>query len=289
MNQIDQLIKLYCEIDDFNRANKVQYGKHLCLPGNKTRKREIKLSLSEAMTIVIWYHYSKYRDFKSYYRHLELYHSKDFDLVSYSRFIQLLPRLVIPLCAFSSSNPGQETGISFVDSTPLKVCNIKRATRNKVFENIAAKGKSSMGWFFGFKLHVVINHLGSIIKFAITPGNVSDHRPVPSMCKSLFGKLFGDKGYISKSLSEALMKNNVLLITHIRKNMKNKLLLPIDAILLRKRSLVESVFNLLKNGFNLEHSRYRSPTSFIVNTLAAISAYSCFHNKPSFAHLMLPA
>lgn len=126
-------------------------------------------------------------------------------------------------------------------------------------------GKSSTGWFFGFKLHAVINHLGELLAIRITPGNVNDRKPLPKMVRTLWGKLFGDKGYLSKSLAETLMEQGVKLITKVRRNMKAIALSAFDKAILRKRSLIETVFDELKNLCQIEHSRHRSPSNFIVN------------------------
>ena len=132
-----------------------------------------------------------------------------------------------------------------------------------------------MGWFFGFKLHVVINHLGEIVAFSITTGNVTDNNRelVKKLTDGLYGKLFGDKGYISNKLFESLWENGIHLITKVRKNMKNKLMGIYDKLLLRKRGVVESVGNILKNTYNLEHTRHRNPINFFVNIFSAITAY----------------
>ena len=136
---------------------------------------------------------------------------------------------------------GNSTGIAFIDSTPIAVCNNKRIHSNKVFKDLAERGKNSMGWFYGFKLHLIINDKGELLSFKITPANVDDREPVPDMIKNVIGKLFGDRGYISKKLCESLFNNGVQLITKIRKNMENKLLPFMDKILLRKRALIETV------------------------------------------------
>ena len=115
--------------------------------------------------------------------------------------------------AYLISLSGQATGLFFVDSTPLKVCHSKRIHSHKVFKNIAKRGKSSTGWFYGFKLHVVVNDCGELVAFMITSGSVDDRKTVPEMCKDLTGKLIGDKGYISKNLFSELITHSLQLIT----------------------------------------------------------------------------
>lgn len=138
-----------------------------------------------------------------------------------------------------------------------------------------------MGWFFGFKLHLVINECGELLAVQLTPGNTDDRRPVTEMAKRLFGKLFGDKGYISSDLFDQLWNGGLQLVTHIRHNMKNALMPLIDKILLRKRSLIETVNDQLKNISQVEHTRHRSPVNFMVNLIAGLIAYTHQPKKPS--------
>ena len=176
---------------------------------------------------------------------------------------------------------GKPTGISFVDSTPVVVCHNKRIGRNKVFGDLAARGKSTMGWFYGFKLHFVINDKGEIVSFSLTRGNIDDRRPLPKLVRRLFGKLFGDRGYISKDLVTMLKALGVTLITSVKSNMKNKLMPYLDKILLRKRFLIETINDQLKNEMQIEHTRHRSPINFLVNLVSGLIAYTLKPKKPS--------
>ena len=178
---------------------------------------------------------------------------------------------------------GECTGISFIDSTVLRVCHKKRIKRNKVFKNIAKVGKSSMGWFFGFKLHLIINDKGEILSFYLSKGNTSDNNAkiITEMTKEIFGKVFGDKGYINKALADILFDDGIQLITAVRRNMKQKALSNEEKLLLRKRSVIETVNDELKNICQVEHTRHRSIAGFILNIMSAIAAYSFFPKKPS--------
>jgi hypothetical protein len=178
---------------------------------------------------------------------------------------------------------GKCTGIYFIDSTPLRVCHIKREKQHKTFKGMAQKGQCSLDWFFGFKLHLVINDKGEILDFIITQGNIDDRKPLQDMNlhKNIFGKLYGDKGYISKDLFEKLFVDGVHLITKIRKNMKNTLRLMHDKLALRKRALIETLNDELKNICQIEHTRHRSFDNFITNLLSGLIAYSFFHKEPS--------
>lgn len=203
------------------------------------------------------------------------------NLVSYNRFVELEKSALIPLCWYLHLRPRQSTGINFIDSTSLEICLNYRAKRNKVFKGLANWGKSSVGWYFGFKLHLIINEFGEIISFMITPANVDDRKPVPEMTKNFFGKLFGDRGYISQKLFELLLQQNIQLITTLKKNMKNRLIPIIDKILLRKRSLIETVNDQLKNISQIQHTRHRSVCNFMVNVIAGLIAYTYQDKKPS--------
>ena len=175
------------------------------------------------------------------------------------------------------------TGIGFIDSTKLQVCHNLRINRNKVFAGIAARGKTSTGWFYGFKLHLVINECGEIVSFMLTPGNVADNNAsvVKKLVKKCFGKIWGDRGYISKKLFEGLFKNGIKLITKLKKKMKNKLMDLEDRLGLSKRGIIESVNGILKETCQIEHSRHRSPTNFVVNIISGLLAYSFLPKKPS--------
>jgi hypothetical protein len=193
-----------------------------------------------------------------------------------------MPSAFGPLSAYLKSLYGHCRGISFVDSTALEVCDPHRIHNHKVFEAIAERGKGSMGWFYGLKLHLVINDCGELLACQITPGNVDDRKPVPTLCKSLFGKLIADRGYISQSLFEQLRATfNVQLITKLRKNMKNRLMPLIDKLLLRKRAIIESVVDQLKNISQIEHTRHRSPLNAFINIIAGLIAYCHQPKKPA--------
>lgn len=202
-------------------------------------------------------------------------------LVSYNRFVELMPRTTLPILVYLRSRFGEVTGISFIDSTGLAVCHNRRINRHKVFEASATRGKSTMGWFYGFKLHLVINELGELLACCLTPGNVDDRKPVPDLTKNLFGKLFGDKGYLSQKLFDELFERNLRLITTVRSNMKNRLMPLIDKVLLRKRFIIETVNDQLKNISQIEHTRHRSFDNFVVNLLAGLVAYTHQEKKPS--------
>jgi hypothetical protein len=283
----DSITRIYCDVDDFCKALE-GYCKNRLLPNEKKPKwfPASQMSLSEVMTIIMLFHLSGYRCFKWYYQkdvctRMQKYFPTP---VSYNRFVELMSHALVPLVLYTQGfRRGKPTGISFIDSTSLKVCHNRRISSHKVFKICAARGKTSTGWFYGFKLHLVINDRGEICSFCLTAGNIDDRNldVIDWLCRELWGKLFGDRGYISQALFEHLYQQGIQLITRLRKNMKNKLMDMRDKILLRKRAVIESVNDFLKNICYVEHTRHRSIINFLVNLLGALSAYSFLPHKPS--------
>ena len=277
------LLALFCDVDDFCIAFEQYLERQRIGPVKGKRGPKPELSLSEIMTIIIHFHQSNYRHFKAYYtKHVVVHLRSEFpNLVSYNRFVELMPDALLPLCAYLSTRFVAATGIAFIDSTPLAVCHNRRINRHRVFAGLAARGKTSMGWFYGFKLHLIVNDQGELITFYLTPGNVDDRKPVSHMAKNLWGKLFADKGYISQALFDQLFGQGVQLITPIRKNMKNRLMPLIDKVLLRKRAIIETINDQLKNISQVAHTRHRSVNNFLVNLVAGLIAYTYQTKKPS--------
>ena len=287
----DKVTEIFCIADDFCKELK-KSGTNYRLEasdGKKHRNRSCLMSDSEIITILICFHLGQFRNFKHYYQNyicttLDKEFPKRF---SYNRFIQLEHRVVVPMMSFIQLIClGKCTGITFVDSTKVAVCNNKRIKRNKVFKGMAEIGKSTMGWFYGFKLHLVCNDKGELLNFCITKGNVDDRNPevFNVLSKKLFGDLYADKGYISKHLFETLFNDGVHLVTGIKSNMKNSLMTMRDKILLRKRSVIETINDQLKNMCKIEHSRHRGKINFLMNLISAIAAYSFFEKKPSIKY-----
>ncbi len=281
-----KITEIFYLVDEFCLEFEKAIKKHLL--GNKP-KRKPKMSCSEVVTIMIMFHSGGFRNIKHFYLYYVQKHRQDIfpETVSYNRFLELMQSATLPMTVFlKTCCMGEGTGISFVDSTPVRVCNNKRIKRNKVFEGLAKVGKSTMGYFFGFKLHIVINDKGELLNFMITPGNVDDRYPLknPSFIKALKGKLYADKGYISEKLTQVLFMDGLHLITSIRNNMKNTLMELKDKIMLRKRSVIETVNDELKNICQIEHSRHRSFTNFITNLISGLIAYSFFDKKPAIKY-----
>lgn len=272
---------IYYLIDEFCKIY-LNWQKHRLISSNQIRFREHQMSLSEMLTIMVIYHLSPCREFKAFYQYfLAVKHKSDFkEFLSYNRFVELMPTLLIPFLVMIHCLSGKKDGTYFIDSTKMQICNNKRTSSNRVFKGLAAIGRSSYGWFMGFKIHLIINTKGQIIAVKITAGNVDDRSVVPDLTKNLSGKIFADKGYISQSLFNKLFGRGLKIITGIKANMKNYLLALNEKIMLRKRSLIESVFGIFKNRMNLEHTRHRSPINFLVNALACLVAYQLRANKP---------
>lgn len=278
------ILELFCSVDDFWLQFAPRWQSSLLTSGQRKRIRATQMHPSEMMTILILFHQSHYRTFKAYYLDYVREHlRREFPhLVSYQRFVELMPTLLVPLVSYLHTQFGQCSGISFIDSTSLAVCRNPRIAQHRVFAGCAARGKTSVGWFYGFKLHLVVNDQGELLAFCLTPGNVDDRRPVPKLAKRLFGKLIGDKGYLSQSLIEQLLVTQGLhLITKLRKNMSNRLLGWSDKLLLRKRAIIETINDQLKNICQIEHSRHRSPINFLVNLVSGLIAYCHQPKKPT--------
>lgn len=277
---------LFCSVDDFCQQFEPLWQQQLLGHGLARRNRSRSLCLSEIMTILIGFHQSAYRNFKAYYiEKVQLQWQSAFPgLVSYNRFVEWIPSSLLPLCAYLRSGFGPCTGISFLDATCLKVCHNRRIQQHKVFKNLAARGKTSVDWFYGFKLHLVVNDQGELLNFTLTPGNVDDRTPVPKLLQQLFGKVFADKGYVSAPLAQQLMEmTGVQLITKLRRNMKQRLMPLSDRLLLRKRAIIETVIDQLKNISQIEHSRHRSPVNCLVNVVCGLIAYCHQPKKPTIA------
>jgi transposase len=281
---MDHLTELYCLMDDFCKEFEPVLHRHMVSSGARKRRRATGLSLAELMTLLVLFHQVRYRQFKQFYLcHASAHLRSEFPrLPSYQRCVELMPRACGALAALFECLKGACSGISIADSTPIAVCDNLRIRRHKVFDGMAARGKSSTGWFYGFKLHAIINHLGELVSIKLTPGNVDDRKALKGMSVSsnLFGTLFADKGYLAKWLTEYLAERGTALVTKVRKNMPKPEYSAFDQAILRQRSLIETVFDELKNLSQIEHTRHRSVSNFTVNLLAGVVAYCLQPKKP---------
>ena len=277
---------IFCLVDEFCKEYSEIVAKSLI--GNKAKRPSI-MSQSEVITLAIIFQLSGFRTLKHFYIFYVKTHMKDDfpNTVSYNRFTELMQQNLMAMTLFlKTCCLGDCSGISFIDSTPVRVCKNKRIHNHKVFKGIATTGKSTMGWFHGFKLHIIINDKGEILNFTITQANVDDRQPLKQerFLDKIYGKLFADKGYIGKNLMQLLFVDGIQLITSVRNNMKNSLMTISDKILLRKRYVIETVIDELKNICQIEHSRHRSFGNFLVNIITGLIAYSFLPKKPSIKY-----
>jgi hypothetical protein len=282
-----ELVALFYLIDEFCQDFEPKWRAERIASGLAQRNKPCRMSLSEILTIIVHFHQSHHRNFKHYYTdYVSVSLSSDFPrLVSYTRFLELMSEVNVPMLSLLTSLLAHPSTANYIDSTKLVVCHNRRIRRNKVFKGLAARGKSSMGWFYGFKLHLIVNEHGELISFFITPGNTPDNNieTVTKLAKRMTGKLFGDRGYISKDLFVALWSQGTKLITGIKKNMKNKLMELQDKIMLRGRGIIETINDQLKNIQQIEHTRHRSPVNFGVNLISGLIAYQLQPKKPGLS------
>lgn len=285
----DKITEIFVMADDFCKVfieTLRRRGLMRVSPGRKRNyHRPNRMSDAEIIVIMIMFHSSNHKCLKHFYlqeicgRYQHIFPRT----VSYNRFTELERSVIVPFVIFVKKCLLVKcTGISFVDSTLLRVCRNQRIHMHKVFKGIAQRGKCSMGWFYGIKLHLICNDKGEILNFMITPGDVDDREPLKmrSFVEFIYGKLVGDKGYIGKDLFSKLFIDGIQLITKLKNNMKGGLRSMYDRILLRKRAIIETINDELKNIAQIEHSRHMSFPNFIINLIGGIAAYCLFPKKP---------
>jgi hypothetical protein len=269
-------------ISKFYNQNKLLFQKH-SLSSKKPFKTS-KYDICVIATILVAYQFSGYKNFKLFYINNQSKLKRALNRIpSYSWFLRLQKSCLFLMLAYLESQKGQKTGIYFIDSTPIKVCNNRRIHNHKVLEGIASRGHHSMGWFYGFKLHLVINHDGEIMDVYLSKANKDDRIGLEKMTNGLSGKIFGDKGYISEKHKETLNKQRLKLITKVRKNMKPQKLTKIEKTLLYRRGIVETVIEQLKRTFTIENQRIRSFYGLCALIASAIIAYNLKPVKPKLA------
>lgn len=282
MNEL-QLIKTFTLIDDFCKRFLPKWKKNLI--GNNFIERKDSLKISEIITILILFNSSNILYFKSFYfANYDILLKYFPKLPSYQRFVLLQKKAFIPLMAFSRflMRFARRNDIYFIDSTSIPVCRNQRIKKHRTFKYFAQRGKTSMGWFFGFKLHIIINERGELVNLQVSKGNIHDTKPVKELAKGLKGYLIGDKGYLSKTLKEELIKEQDLqLITRIRKDMKPQIMTLKSSFYLQKRGIVETIIGHLKDFKHLVSSKYRSTINFFMNIFSSITAYQLEENKPN--------
>jgi Transposase DDE domain len=213
------IVTIFCDMDDFCRSLLTERLSLLPSGSAPRSSRANSLSWSEVMTILVWFHASHDRTFKHFYLGSVLPGKRaEFPgLPRYTRLVELIPMTLLPLCADLPTRKGQPTGIQFIDSLPIRVCHNRRIPWHQVFAGLAQRGQGSRGWFYGFKLHLVIHERGEVLGLTLTPGNIDDRRPVARLVRQLWGKLFGDRGYMGQELFEQLWTEGVPLITKLKR------------------------------------------------------------------------
>lgn len=280
-----KLIEIFISCDDFDKTY-THWLSSQCVGKEYTATRTPSLSDSEMLTLLIFYHWSGYKNFEYYYQNYALIVLRDYfpTMPSYSRFVELIPRQAMKMYMFLKIETllSQRTGTYFIDSKKLPVCDNKRIHNNKVFTDFASRGKSSTGWYYGLKIHLIINQLGEIVNFELTPANVSDNNEnlLKKILDGVQGTCYGDKGYLSKLFAYFYQKG-LKIVTKIRSNMKNVLVPINEKINLKKRALIESVNDILMTVFDIEHTRHRNPINAITHTFGALAAYCFYDTKPS--------
>ena len=286
---IDELkvILIFWDLDDF--VNGCEKFVDCKLIGSKSPHsvNEPGITNSEMMCIELLYHLSGYKCFQYYYQQaVEQGSLRDYfpAAPSYNRFVQLKPR-ILPLMIFylSCCRLGWLCGLYYADSTSISVCHNRRIHSNKVFKGKATRGKTSTGWFYGFKLFLVVNAFGEIVKVMFTGANVADNNinQLLKLFDKLQGLAFADKGFISQPALEQLLHKGLHLVTGIRTNMKNKLINMTHKLLLKKRGMIESIHDILKTVCDIEHTRHRSPINALLNIFAGVCAYTYLERLPS--------
>lgn len=282
---LDRLVEVFCEVDDFCKVFQDASESHRIGNGQGPRGPDPGLADAEIITLLLVLHSSGFKYLKNFYNSplgetLRRYFP---GMPCYERFIALQQRAFLPLLAFLVSKLGKKTGVYYIDSTALPVCHNRRIGRHKTFAGLAARGKTSMGWFFGFKLHLVFNDLNEIVTLKLTPGNVADTAPVPALTKDLLGKLFGDKGYLGKKLAEELLRRGLALFTRVRKNMKSLPVSVIDRVLLNGRHMAETIIGSIKGRSSLHLPKHRLPGNGFLHIMAAMVAYQLDPIQPKHA------
>ena len=271
----ETLLKIFIFVDDFCKFFEPHWNEVLL--GNKeenSRNRKSELFLSEVLTILLCFHLGDFKSFKSYYKFLDKYHRKEFpNLVSYSRLVELKISCAVPLLVLFQVISASCDGESYIDSTHLPICHIKREFIFKIFKGLARKSKSTMGWFIGFKLHMAVNKYGHPISFELTHANCDDRKVPDGLFSKIFGKLFGDRGYVGKPFFDRMKEKMIHVVTALRSNMKPQIMEIGDSEKLNKRSIIETTFHLLKNHLNMQHTRHRSSVNFAVNIISSVCAF----------------
>ena len=273
--------ELFCVIDDFFLQFEATYWKFLKQSRHHSRIRNAQLSISEIIFIAVWYKCSHFTNFKAFFSWLKQDKRHLFkSLPCYQRMSHLINMHQLALHALHTAlTKGQHSQYLWIDSTTLPVCKNQRIQRYKSLAKIASRGKSSKGWFYGCKLHIVMNQFGEIACSTLSNGHIADIKMVEKLVKDMEAKLYGDRGYISQELKSRLKYQGIDLITYHRKNMQPIQLSESDKYHLKQRNKIETLFSLLKGQYNLVTSKARSVHGFLGGIYASLCAYQLTQNQ----------
>ena len=290
---LDRLVETFCDFDDLCKSIRTQWEATPVTDSTTPRRKygpEAGLVESAIMTLLVLYHTSRFKNFKAFYNGVVLGLLRPYfpGAPCSDRFLTLTKRVWALLAFFLAGRMGQKTDLYYIDSTPLAVCHNRRINRHKVFAGLAERGKTSMGWFFGFKLHLVFNHKREIVALKLTPGNVSDTAPVPELTKDLVGKLFGDKGYIGQELAQELLRRGLALMTRVCRNMKSLPVSFLDKALLNGRGIAETIIGHVKEFSSLRLPKHRSVFNAFTHITAAMIAYQISPLPPQPIYAFMP-
>jgi hypothetical protein len=221
---MDPLRAIFCDIDDCCKDFAPVHRRRLLHVGQRQRTRQTTLTLSERLTLLVYFHWRHDRTRTPYYTEYVAVHLRPSfpQLVGYARFVELIPRALGPLCGYLCTRKGRCTGIAFIASTPLAVCDNHRIVTHKGLAGLATRGKPSMGSFSGCKLHLIVHDAGELRAFRLPPGPVDARQPVVRLAAGLGGPLFGDRGDISPAWHEVLLRQGRALLTKLRRHRKNR-------------------------------------------------------------------
>lgn len=274
------LIAIYCFVDDFIKTILPFIRHALKRPDRVTPPtKKHNLTIAELVSLAIFRFFTGHKNWKDFYQHIDTYHAKDFpSLPTYQNFLASVNHLsglaALLLNGFMSvfKRITKESDLKFADSTRIEVCGIKREFSHKVCKGLAKKSKSSMGWFYGFRLHIICNELMQILNLKITTATVDERKGLCAMWRNIFGMIIADAGYVSKELREKGLRLGKHLFTSVRANMK-KIMTETKHQLLKLRQYVETVFSVLKLRFGIETSLPRSPLGYFAHYIWCLTAY----------------
>lgn len=277
----DTLLQLFCFVSELVRFVEVRCPQ---LVGKTNLGRNAKLTSPECISLSLYQSVMKQTDVKSYYSFVQGYHQSEFPhLPDYSNFLKQQKKLLalsglllnVLMAINRSYFKNNKEYLMFVDGSEIPVCTNKRIFNHKVTKGIAAKSKSTKGWFYGFRLHILCDREGNLLGIKITPGNVDERKMVVKLLKDLEGILVADAGYISNELQKRLARLNVWFLTGVKRNQK-KLMTQASHTLLKARQRVETTIGILKQRLGLVTSLPRSITGFQVHFIFVCLVYCIF-------------